>query len=70
MKKSKVDPKVDPEDVLKDAEEILKVIEELDNINLKDIGSFGDKLKKLEKTVSKKYKNYLEESEDDLDSEG
>ena len=64
MKKSKVDP----EDVLKDAEEILKVIEELDNINLKDIGSFNHKLKKLEKTVSKKYKNYLEESEENLDT--
>ena len=65
MKKSKVDP----EDVLKDAEEILKVIEELDNMNLNDIGSFEHKLKKLEKTVSKKYKDIIEESEENLDTE-
>ena len=66
MKNSKINPK----EVLKDAEKFFNIIDRLDNLDLDNINHFENELKELEKTVSKKYKDILEKkSEENLDSE-
>ena len=66
MKKSEVNP----EEVLKDTEKLVKIINKLDNMNLKDVNKLEEELKFLEKKLTEKYKDYpLEEDEEDLDTE-
>ena len=63
-------PKINPEEVLKDANKVMKMINNLENINLTNIDTLEEEVKKLEKSLSKKYKDQLEEkSEDNLDTE-
>ena len=65
MKKSKINP----EEVLKDANKIIKIINNLENIDLENIDSLENELSSLEKKLSKKYKTHLEEKDqEDLDT--
>jgi len=66
MKKSKINP----EDVLEDANKIISIINNLENINLENVDDLGEEISNLEKKLTKKYKDHLEEeSEDNLDTE-
>ena len=66
MKKSKINP----EEVLKDANKIIKIINNLENIDLENIDSLENELSSLEKKLSKKYKTHLEEKDqEDLDTQ-
>ena len=66
MKKSKINP----EDVLKDANMVMKLINNLENINLENLDELEEEMSELEKSLSKKYKVQLEEeSEENLDTE-
>ena len=66
MKKSKINP----EEVLKDANKIIKIINNLENIDLENIDSLENELSSLEKNLSKKYKTHLEEKDqEDLDTQ-
>jgi hypothetical protein len=65
MKKSKVNP----EDVLKDANKVMEMINNLENIDLNNIDNLEKEIQELEKHLSEKYKTQLEEeSEDNLDT--
>tara|TARA_R110002049_G_scaffold96794_1_gene236509 strand:- start:25 stop:228 length:204 start_codon:yes stop_codon:yes gene_type:complete len=65
MKKSKINPK----EVLKDADKIINIISNLENLDLENLDSLEEEIKKLEKSLSKKYKVQLkEESKDNLDT--
>ena len=65
MKKSKINP----EEVLEDANKVMDMISNLENINLNNIDAFEKKIINLEKTLQKKYKDQIEEnSEEDLDT--
>tara|TARA_R110000772_G_C12931552_1_gene399802 strand:+ start:262 stop:465 length:204 start_codon:yes stop_codon:yes gene_type:complete len=65
MKKTKINP----EEVLKDANKIMDMINNLENIDLDNIDILEKDLKELEKSISEKYKDQLEkESEENLDS--
>ena len=66
MKKTKINP----EEVLKDANKIMDMINNLENIDLDNIDILEKDLKELEKSISEKYKDQLEkESEENLDTE-
>ena len=66
MKKSKINP----EEVLKDANKIMKMFDNLENIDLNNIDSLEKDIKELEKSLSEKYKDQLEkEDKKNLDSE-
>ena len=66
MKKSKINP----EEVLKDANKIMKMFDNLENIDLNNIDSLEKDIKELEKSLSEKYKDQLEkEDKENLDSE-
>jgi len=70
MKKSSKISKVNPEDVLKDANKVMEMINNLENIDLNNIDNLEKEIQELEKHLSEKYKTQLkEESEDNLDSE-
>ena len=62
MKKSNKKPTL--EDFLKDTEELLKYINDLNNISLEDMKI--DEMEKKQKDFEKKYKNFL--PKDNLDS--
>ena len=65
MKKSKINP----EEVLKDSNKLMKIIDNLSNIDLNNLGDLENELTLLEKEISKKYKPHLEKDEEDLDTE-
>ena len=65
MKKSNINP----DDVLKDANKIIELINSLDNIDLENIDDLKNQLTELESSLSKKYEDTIKESKDDLDSE-
>ena len=68
MKKSKIDPK----DVLKDADKLLNLINNLEELNLEntDLDKFEEEIKTLEGEIKNKYKDYYnkEDIEDSLDT--
>ena len=60
---------LDPEEVLEDANKLIKIINDIDNIDMNNIDSLEEELKSFEKTLSDKYKDQLEEEDtDDLDT--
>ena len=65
MKKSKINP----EEVLKDANKVMNLIDNLETINLENLDELEKEMNELEESLSKKYKVQLEEeSEDNLDT--
>ena len=69
MKKSNKKETFNPEEVLEDANKLIKIINDIDNIDMNNIDSLEEELKSFEKTLSDKYKDQLEEEDtDDLDT--
>ena len=68
MKKSKINP----EELIKDADKLLNFVNNLDNLNLEtvDIKKLEEEINSIEKNIREKYKNVLPENPKDyLDSE-
>jgi flagellar motility protein MotE (MotC chaperone) len=63
-------PVINPEEVLKDANKVMDMINNLENMDLSNLDAIEEDIKKLEKSLSEKYKHQLEENtEEDLDTE-
>jgi len=63
--------KIDPNDLMKDTNKILKIINNLETMNLEniDIKKLEEEINTVEKDLRKKYKNILPENlEDYLDT--
>ncbi len=63
--------KIDPDDLMKDTNKILKIINNLETMNLEniDIKKLEEEINIVEKDLRKKYKNILPENlEDYLDT--
>jgi len=63
--------KIDPDDLMKDTNKILKIINNLETMNLEniDIKKLEEEINTVEKDLRKKYKNILPENlEDYLDT--
>ena len=75
MKKYKTNPKkpkIDPNEIIKDADRVLKFIDDLDDINLEtvDIKKLEEEITLIEKDLRKKYKEVLPKNPKDyLDTE-
>tara|TARA_B100001094_G_C17605322_1_gene518562 strand:- start:36 stop:242 length:207 start_codon:yes stop_codon:yes gene_type:complete len=67
MKKSKMNP----EDVLKDLNEVSNLMNQVQNLDLEklDMNKFKDDIEKVGINLKEKYKDILKENEEDLDSE-
>ena len=65
MKKSEINP----EEVLKDANKVMEIINKLDNLDLKNINSLEKEIKEIEKNLTSKYQDYIKEDKEDLDTE-
>ena len=63
-------PEINTEDLLLDLNNIMNLVNQFENINLEEdnLDSFKDKIEKVEKTLKSKYKDIIEESEDNLDT--
>jgi Tfp pilus assembly ATPase PilU len=72
MTKSKKN-KLNPKEIIEDADKIFEIIDKLDNLNLEDldIKSLEEEMKTLDKNFKNKYKDYYTEEnmEKYLDSE-
>jgi len=73
MKKSKKNKKqqFSPEDLMKDAENLFSFIDKFETLDLDKVNldNLTDEIEKIEKTLKDKYKDIIEESEDNVDTE-
>tara|TARA_R110002167_G_C12152651_1_gene601489 strand:- start:49 stop:273 length:225 start_codon:yes stop_codon:yes gene_type:complete len=73
MKKSKKNKKqqFSPEDLMKDAENLFSFIDKFETLDLDKVNldNLTDEIENIEKTLKDKYKDIIEESEDNVDTE-
>ena len=65
-------PKINPEELIKDTDKLLKFVNNLDNINLEtvDIKKLEEEISLIEKSIKEKYGDILPETpEDYLDTQ-
>ena len=66
MKKSEIKP----EEMIRDLDRAIDLVSQVENIDLEkdNLAKFKEKIEKLDTKIKEKYKNIIEESDNDLDS--
>ena len=64
-------PEINTEDLLKDLNNIMNIVDQFENIDLEkdDLNKFKNKVENVEKTLKDKYKDIIEEFGENVDTE-